>query len=369
MTDKARVKPTWKSSSRKQKRARGESWLERLEPLSALREAFLPCHRAVVRGVFEESLPANGLLIEVGAGVGQLCRWLDGAYAERFVHTEPDAPALAAHARNFPHGRVKAASATALPFADASTAAVVGVCVLDVVSDLDATLREAERVLAPGGVLVHFLDMAPRFELVLGELASAGQIVLPNLFSDPSAQRYPEDLLVTERAGMLHLLRELEQRSHPLPRVFGHYFQNFTRSPFDAPKAAREYEAFTRAPELRELLKTLLASGYAQGFQLGVPAPRGVLVSSGRWLAERLAKALAQTSLALERNEIRTAWSLGPSSDGLLYRSLALGHERRQAELPESFLCADAKPPADGQMLVETGVSVLVARRGSGAGG
>lgn len=364
MTDKARAKVTWKSTSRKPKRARAESWVERLEPLAALREAFLPCHRAIVRAVFDEYLPSAGPVVELGAGLGQLCRWLEGWNSERFVHTEPDPQALAALSRAFPHARVKAAGASSLPFEDASCAAVVGVCVLDVVPDLDATLREARRVLVPGGVLVHFLDMAPRFETVLRELAAEDRIVLPNLFSDPSAQRWPEDLLLTERAGMQRLLAELDQRSHPLGRVFGHYFQNFARTPFDAAKAAREYEAFSRAPEMRELLKTLLASAYTHGFQLGVPAPRGVVASSGRWLADRFATAVDRNALTLELNDLRAAWASTPAAaEGWIYRSLALGHERRQQTLPEHCLCPAAESPTPGTTLVEAAMSVLVARR------
>jgi SAM-dependent methyltransferase len=364
VTAKPGARTTWKSSSRKRKRARGESWVERLEPLAELRAAFVDCHSTITRRVLTEYLPPEGRVIEIGAGLGQLRSWLDEAVGERVVHADPDVEALAVLSRRFPSAKVSRARAESLPFEDESCAAVVGLCVLDVLADLDAALREIHRVLVPGGVLVHFLDMAPKFEAALRELASEGSLVLPNLFSDPCDEPWPADMLLTERSAMHALLIELEKGRHPLPHVFGHYFQNFFRSPFDAAKAGREYEAFARTPTMRELLKTLLISAYAQGHKLGLPPPRGVLASSGQRLARRLSIACADAALVVELNDVRTARSSRPATEGEpTYRSLALGHERRAQDLPDRLLCADEAPPTAGNQVIEAAVSVVVARR------
>ncbi|HEX6766860.1 MAG TPA: methyltransferase domain-containing protein, partial [Polyangiaceae bacterium] len=263
----------------------------------------------------------------------------------------------------FPEARTLEARIEALPFADGSASAAVGLCVLDVLSDPAPAFRELRRIVAPGGRLIHFLDLAPNFEAALRELAREGKVALPNLFSDPSSSPWPADLLVTERTAMERLLLELRRASHPLPHVFGHYFENYSRAPFDAKKAAREYEAFTRTQEVRELLKTLLTSAFETGFRLGVPAPEGELASSGRRLAERLEAAAREAGFTLELSDIRTAWAHGARApEGPSYRSIALGHERRGHELPERLLCEDAVPASESNVLLETAMFVLVAR-------
>ncbi|HEX6278288.1 MAG TPA: class I SAM-dependent methyltransferase [Polyangiaceae bacterium] len=352
----------WKSSSRRRQARDPDSWVARLEPLAAVREPFTECHRTIVRRVLESHVAEQGNLLEIGAGFGQLASWL-GVTGSRFVHTEPDAGALAKLRSRHPSARTEQASAERLPVPDASCTGVIGLCTLDVVADLRATLNEARRVLAPGGVLVHLMDLAPSFDGELRELAMMGKVVLPNLFSDPSEARWPEDLLVTDWAAMKALLAALASRSHPLPHVFGHYFANYERSSFDAAAAARQFEALSRAPEMRELLKTMLASGFALGQRLGVPAPRGTLVSAGRRLSDRIERAAREAELSTERNDVESAWAHAPrDTSGFFYRSLALGHERRSDSVPQRLLCEDAVLPEPTAGLVEASVAVFVAR-------
>jgi len=47
----------------------------------------------------------------------------------------------------------------------------------------------------------------------------------------------------------------------------------------------------------------------------------------------------------------------------LRYRSLCVGHERLEQELPRRLLVAVREPPADGDILVETGAFAFVARK------
>jgi SAM-dependent methyltransferase len=354
---------TWKSSSKKGRRAPDTSWAARLQPLERLRAGYLGCQRRIVDAVLSGCLPERGTLLEVGAGLGQLAHWLGDDISPRWVFTEPDAGALAQLRARFPTVNAARASLETLPFESASVGAVVGVCVLDTLRNLDAGLAEMRRVLAPGGCLIHLLDLAPTLDSDLAALAEAGKVVLPNLFSDPSSGRWPEDLLVSNREAMRRLLLELDKRQHPLPRVFGHYFEIFERAPFDVAKAAHTLDAMSREPELRELLKTTLTSAFAAGFQLRLPAPEGTLVSSSRRLAERLAEAATAASFTVEVNDLESAWAQEPAGDGEpTYRSLALGHERRSFDLPDDLLCEDARPPPPGQRLVEAAMHVFVAR-------
>ncbi len=93
--------------------------------------------------------PGPGVLLDVGCGGGLLAPHVRGY---RHVGVDQSASALAVAAR---HGvEVVQADAAALPFPDASFDVVVAGEVLEHVADLEGTVREALRVLRPGGTFV-----------------------------------------------------------------------------------------------------------------------------------------------------------------------------------------------------------------------
>ena len=103
---------------------------------------------------------AGGRVLELGAGTGlNLAHYPAGI--EQLVLTEPEEPMLARlrerAARHEPAATVVAAPAERLPVAAASVDTVVTTLTLCTVGDLNAALREAQRVLVPGGQLL-FLE-------------------------------------------------------------------------------------------------------------------------------------------------------------------------------------------------------------------
>src|SRR5215468_5587673 len=103
---------------------------------------------------------ASGRVLEIGAGTGMNLPHYNGSL-ESLVLTEPQAPMLRRLQRKAheqaPHAQLLRAPAEDLPFEDDSFDTVVTTLVLCGVDDQPRALREARRVLRPGGSLL-FLE-------------------------------------------------------------------------------------------------------------------------------------------------------------------------------------------------------------------
>jgi ubiquinone/menaquinone biosynthesis C-methylase UbiE len=96
---------------------------------------------------------ARGRVLEIGAGTGLNLEHYP-AGVEELVLTEPEEPMAARLEKRAAGARVVRASADALPFPDESFDTVVSTLVLCTVDDVEATLAEVRRVLAPEGQLL-----------------------------------------------------------------------------------------------------------------------------------------------------------------------------------------------------------------------
>ncbi|HEY5449255.1 MAG TPA: methyltransferase domain-containing protein [Polyangia bacterium] len=311
--------------------------------------------------------PANGRpLLEIGAGAGQLRGWLPAGLRGRVVHSEPAdaaARALRAHA---PDATVLRAAAEALPVAAGSCGAVLGLCVFDAVADKAATAAEIARALAPGGRFVHLLDMATLLEQPFAKLANSGLVPIPNVFGDPGDHEWPLDIVLLERAWLEDLLRFAAAAGHPFAEAFTPIFAPFFTAPFDVAAATGAFKAIAGNGERRRTLAALLTSASRLSVAQGHPAVEPLPFHSGRYLQSLMATTFTAAGFAIELSEIVARAIRRPAADDektLRYRSLCVGHERLEQELPRRLLVAVREPPADGDILVETGAFAFVARK------
>jgi ubiquinone/menaquinone biosynthesis C-methylase UbiE len=114
-------------------------------------------------GAVVRSLPADRLgrdVLEIGSGGGEVTeRLLRHRPGIAVTATDLDPVMVAASTRrlrDLPGATVLPADATALPFEDASFDSVVSCLMLHHVINWEAALREAARVLRPGGVFVGY---------------------------------------------------------------------------------------------------------------------------------------------------------------------------------------------------------------------
>ena len=305
-------------------------------------------------------------MLEIGAGAGQLRAWLPPALRARIVHSEPSEAATLAVRARAADATVVRATAEALPVAARSCGAVLGLCVFDAVADAQAAATEIARVLPPGGRFVHLLDMATLLEQPFAKLAGSSLVPIPNVFGDPGDHDWPLDIVLLERDWLENLLRFAAAAGHPFAAAFTPIFAPFFAAPFDADAAAGAFKSIAGSGDRRRTLAALLTSASRLSVAEGHRAVEPLPFHSGRYLQSLLGASFAAAGFAIELSEIVARAVRRPAADdekALRYRSLCLGHERLESELPRRLLAAVREPPSDGDILVEAGVFAFVARR------
>ena len=167
------------------------------------------------RDVFLPSLPPPpARIVDIGCGEGRLVRDLKRLdYA--VIGVDGSATLVAAAREEDPDGDYRVADAAQLPLADASADVVTAFMSLQDVDDLDRAVREAARVLVPGGrlrtAIVHPINSA-------GEFASRDDDAPFEIRGSYFEERRYVDVL--ERNGLPMTFasahRSLERFAHPI---------------------------------------------------------------------------------------------------------------------------------------------------------
>jgi SAM-dependent methyltransferase len=123
----------------------------------------VPVHRALIRTLehrlFEREELARPVL-DIGCGDGHFAAVAFRGGIDAGI--DPSPAAVAEARQNGPYRNLAVASGTALPFGDETFRTVVSNCAVEHVAEVDALVREAARVLMPGGRFL-FSVMNDRF--------------------------------------------------------------------------------------------------------------------------------------------------------------------------------------------------------------
>lgn len=362
---------TGNSLSKKPKVAAADlAVVKKLRDVRKHRQPYAKLGRRLLADLLTRFIPEGDQpIVEIGAGDGQFREWLPERVLSRVTHTEPLAIAARDMRKRFPSARVTRASAEHLPFGDGEVACVIASCVLDVVPDGAAVAREVARVLRPGGVFIHWLDMSTRLNDAFEVLNRADLVPLPNVFSDPSAARWPEDMFLASRGDLTLVLEILDRHRHPFAKPLRQYLAVFAHLPHTLRPALAEYNQLSESGTLRSALQGMFrAAAELAEPRLAerVASLQGRPVASSRFFESRLKSYFtAEAGFETLCSEIvANAELVAVQGDpDTLYFGSCVGEQRILPAVPQTRLCPDGPLPGPGQMLRELGAFAFVAKR------
>lgn len=366
-----------------------------IDHLARVRKPWESLTRRVVRGALAKWLPpAATQLVEIGAGGGQLREWLPPEVAAVTTHTEPSEPFLDALRQRHPDAKAVRADAAALPFAAGSADAVLALCVFDTLRDLASVRDELERVLRPGGSVIHLLDLSTSPDCIFPKLVAGGELPLTNFAGEPAllevlteAQKalLPpadefDDVLAVKWEPFRDFMAMLERAGHPLAAELGPYASVQKSDDLDPRRLADGFMAASADPARLLALNWALLKLTLTAKQMGRAWPLRA-VSSRAHLREKLKAALGLArGFAVEFAGPVSAWEAVPSDGtfppGVRFVLRHAGRTVRRpavaaatAGLPVEELEGGAAPPRvaeAGKVVRETTVEVFTARRTGG---
>ena len=344
--------------------------VKKLREVRRHRQPYAKLGRRLLADVLARYVPdGDDPVVEIGAGDGQFRDWLPERLLPRMTHTEPLAIAAREARKRHPQARFVRAPAERLPFGNGEVGCVIGSCVLDVVDDGALVARELARVLRPGGTFIHWLDMSTRLNDAFEILSRADLVPLPNVFSDPSASRWPEDMFLASRGDLNLVLEILERHKHAFAKPLRQYLAVFAHLPHTLRPALAEYTQLQESGSLRMALEGMFraAAELAEPrLQERLASFQGRPVASSRFFESRLNSYFTPASgfEPVFSGIVADAELVAAVSDPKAqYVSSCVGEQRQLPVVPEVRLCPETPLPGPEQMLREFGAFAYIVRR------
>lgn len=145
--------------------------------------------RRLMRGIYKMHFQGDEKILEIGSGIGFLYRHFP-EHKGVFIQTDYVASFLKEARKRSPEGTYAAGSVYKLPFKDESFDVVLGLNAYDNFPALEEAIKETARVLKPGGLFLHMMDLLPNSEVLEAKFPG-------NLGVDENPHAYFSDRLVT----------------------------------------------------------------------------------------------------------------------------------------------------------------------------
>jgi len=351
-----------------------------LDHLIRVRQPWDRLTQRIVRAVLARHLPVPcNSLVEIGAGGGQLREWLPAEIAAVTTHTEPSQPFVEAFRHRYPDANVLAADASKLPVASESVSGVLALCVLDTLPNLATVRNELHRVLKPGGVVIHFLDLATSPDTLFPELIAGGEVPLTNFARDPGLlEVLPEskkallpvaddfdEVLAVRWDAFVPFVGMLAKANQPIVADLGPYANLHQPGGFDPDRFAQEFMAISADPARLLALNRALLSLTLTARQMGRAWPIRA-VSSRTHLRAKLQNTFATDhGFGIDFAGPISAWEQAPAFV-LRHAGRTVSRVRPIPGMPVEEV--EGTPPAvvPGEGVRATTVEVFVARRVGG---
>jgi len=198
-------------------------------------------------------------------------------------------------------------------------------------------------------------------------LNRADLVPLPNVFSDPSASRWPEDMFLASRADLTLVLEILDRHHHSFAKPLRQYLAVFAHLPHTLRPALAEYAQLSESGSLRTALQGMFraAAELAEPrLQDRLASFQGRPVASSRFLESRLQSYFgAAAGFETVFSDIVADAELVTAEPPTVYFGSCVGEQRELPTLPDVRLVPEGALPGAGQMLREFGVFVFVSRR------
>lgn len=124
----------------------------------------------VIKEIFEKNISPDGVIVELGSGIGELSKIAPEKYKNKFIEIEGTERFSRIRKEKDEKALAVTADINALPVLSESADTVVSYSAFDTLPVLNTAISEVKRVLKKGGKFINLLDLQPNVLILMNEL-------------------------------------------------------------------------------------------------------------------------------------------------------------------------------------------------------